>query len=440
MFDKIKNIFNTNEDGRDGFKKWSKRILEISEFISKNNRLPKQNKHDKNEHNLYQSYSANRRKFYSKELSNKHLIFLRKHNIDFEELSSFSVRDGYTRWSNRIKEISAFISKNNRLPESNKNDKNEYNLYQSYCANKRKFYAKKLSPKQQRYLEQHNIIFENNISDRWKNKVLEIEDFIKSNGKNPKTHYAFKKSITDEDIYQHKLYHALARIRRAKEKGKLSDTQLEFLEQHNIILENNISNSDRWKNKVLEISDFIITNERYPKSRSKDISEEKLYHALARIRRAKEKGKLSDTQLEFLEQHNIILENNISNSDRWKNKVLEISDFIITNERYPKSRSKDISEEKLYHALARIRRAKEKGKLSNAQTDLLKKCSIIFENNAQLISLDTQDMEDITNLIKQNQILKASQLYLKCSYDSGIKDYKFIENSFEVLVEETLNV
>ena len=293
MFDKIKNIFNTNEDGRDGFKKWSKRILEISEFISKNN----------------------------------------------------------------------------RLPESNKNDKNEYNLYQSYCANKRKFYAKKLSPKQQRYLEQHNIIFENNISDRWKNKVLEIEDFIKSNGKNPKTHYAFKKSITDEDIYQNKLYHALARIRKAKEKGKLSDTQLEFLEQHNIILENNISNSDRWKNKVLEISDFIITNERYPKSRSKDISEEKLYHALARIRRAKEKGKLSD-----------------------------------------------------------------------AQTDLLKKCSIIFENNAQLISLDTQDMEDITNLIKQNQILKASQLYLKCSYDSGIKDYKFIENSFEVLVEETLNV
>tara|TARA_B100000242_G_scaffold49269_1_gene29364 strand:+ start:2600 stop:2944 length:345 start_codon:yes stop_codon:yes gene_type:complete len=109
MFDKIKNIFNTNEDGRDGFKKWSKRILEISEFISKNN----------------------------------------------------------------------------RLPESNKNDKNEYNLYQSYCANKRKFYAKKLSPKQQRYLEQHNIIFENNIADRWKNKVLEIEDFIKSNGKNP---------------------------------------------------------------------------------------------------------------------------------------------------------------------------------------------------------------------------------------------------------------
>ena len=320
MFDRIKKIFNTKEDGRDGFTKWSKRILEISEFISKNNRLPKANKNDKNEYNLYQSYSANRRKFFSKELSNKQLIFLRKHKIDFEDLSSFSGRDGYTRWSNRIKEISAFISKNNRLPKANKNDKNEYNLYQNYCANKRKFYAKELSPKQQRYLEQHNIILENNISisDRWQNKVLEISDFIKEHGFSPRasTH--------------NKLYHALARIRRAKEKGKLSDEQLEFLEQHNIILENNTSILDRWKNKVLEISDFIITNERYPKSSSKDIREEKLYHALARIRRAKEKGKLSDTQLEFLEQKNIVFKEKF-NRKLNKEDILEIKRIYNDN-------------------------------------------------------------------------------------------------------------
>ena len=136
-------------------------------------------------------------------------------------------RDGYTKWSNRIQEISDFISKNNRLPKPNKNDKNEYNLYQSFCANKRKFYSNKLSEKQLSFLEQHNIILGNNISisDRWKNKVLEISDFIKEHGFSPRasTH--------------NKLYHALTRIRRAKEKGRLSDEQLEFLEQHNIFLE-----------------------------------------------------------------------------------------------------------------------------------------------------------------------------------------------------------
>ena len=252
MFDRIKKIFNTKEDGRDGFTKWSKRILEISEFISKNNKLPKQNNNDKNEYNLYQSYSVNRRKFFSKELSNKQLIFLRKHKIDFEDSPSFSGRDGFTKWSKRILEISEFISKNNRFPKANKNDKNEYNLYQSYCANKRKFYAKELSPKQQRYLEQHNIILENNISisDRWQNKVLEISDFIKEHGFSPRasTH--------------NKLYHALARIRRAKEKGKLSDEQLEFLEQHNIILENNKIHGKYSNNSSLnEIKIERINNE-----------------------------------------------------------------------------------------------------------------------------------------------------------------------------------
>ena len=209
-------------------------------------------------------------------------------------------RDGYTKWSNRIKEISDFISKNNRLPKPNKNDKNEYNLYQSFCANKRKFYSNELSEKQLSFLEQHNIILENNISisERWQNKVLEISDFIKEHDFPPKasTH--------------NKLYHALVRIRRAKEKGILSDEQLEFLEQHNIILGNNISISDRWQNKVLEISDFIIINEHYPKANRKDSNEEKLYHALARIRRANEKGKLSIEQLSFLEQHNIDFGNN----------------------------------------------------------------------------------------------------------------------------------
>jgi len=42
MFDKIKRIFNTKEDGRDGHTKWSNRIKEISDFISKNNSLIKE--------------------------------------------------------------------------------------------------------------------------------------------------------------------------------------------------------------------------------------------------------------------------------------------------------------------------------------------------------------------------------------------------------------
>ena len=154
-------------------------------------------------------------------------------------------RNGYTKWSNRIKEISDFISKNNRFPKSS-NDKNEHNLYQSFCANKRKFKSKELSEKQLDFLEQHNIIFENltTISESWKNKVLEIEDFIIR-----KEHYP-KANRKDSD--EEKLYHALNRIRRAKEKGKLSVEQLDFLEHHNIILEKDINNTLS-KEEIIEI-------------------------------------------------------------------------------------------------------------------------------------------------------------------------------------------
>ena len=126
------------------------------------------------------------------------------------------------------------------------------------------------------------------------------------------------------------MYHALNRIRRAKKKGKLSDLQLKFLEQHNIILKNNLSNLDRWKKKVLEISDFIIIKDHYPKANRKGSDEEKLYHALNRIRRAKEKGELSDLQLEFLEQHNIIFEKNINNTLS-KVEILEIKRVYTDN-------------------------------------------------------------------------------------------------------------
>ena len=116
---------------------------------------------------------------------------------------------------------------------------------------------------------------------------------------------------------------------------------------------------------------------------------------------------------------------------------MAISDFIIRNDHYPKANRKNADEEKLYHALARIRRAKEKGKLLDEQLALLKEYNIIFERTDFRTSLG---IEEVTKLIKENQILKASQLYLKYSYDSGVKDYKFIEKSFEKLVEETFSI
>ena len=65
MFDEIKNFFlKKNRTGRDGFTKWSNGLKKISDFISDNKRLPNASSDNKSENNLYQSYSATKRKSY----------------------------------------------------------------------------------------------------------------------------------------------------------------------------------------------------------------------------------------------------------------------------------------------------------------------------------------------------------------------------------------
>lgn len=191
----------------------------------------------------------------------------------------------------------------------------------------------------------------------------------------------------------------------------------------------------RWSNRIIEISKFISNKNRLPTPNKYDKLEYNLYQSYCATKRKFNSGKLSEKQIQFLEKHNIILENNSSKTERWKNKVVEISEFIKEHGFLPKARIND----KLYHALARVRRAKEKGKLSEEQLEFLIENNILFKNNSHVISLDIELTKEIKTLIEKNQIFKASQLYLKYSHDIGIKDYQLIENSFENLVNETLN-
>ena len=269
---------------------------------------------------------------------------------------------------------------------------------------------------------------------KWSNGLKKISDFISDNKRLP--------NASSDNKSENNLYQSYSATKRKFNSKKLSDKQLEFLEQHNIVFDNIKSISDKWKMKVQEISDFITKNEHYPKANRKDVNEEKLYHALARIRRAKDKDKLSVEQSDFLDQNNIILENNISISDKWKMKVLEISDFITKNEHYPKANRNDVNEEKLYHALARIRRANEKGKLSVEQSDFLTKNNIDLENNNSSLKafksllINKIHIEDINNeqvkLDLDNHTVtgsKISKKELKIRFETDVSDFFDIEKT-----------
>ncbi|PZX10895.1 helicase associated protein [Breznakibacter xylanolyticus] len=72
-----------NNSQRDGFTKWSKRLIEIADFININGHYPRAGK-DKLESNLYQSLARTKRSYKDGELSDKQLELLKKLKIEFE--------------------------------------------------------------------------------------------------------------------------------------------------------------------------------------------------------------------------------------------------------------------------------------------------------------------------------------------------------------------
>ena len=197
MFDKLKRIFYTKEDGRDGFTKWSNGLKIISDFISDNKRLPNASSDNKSENNLYQSYSATKRKFNSKKLSDKQLEFLKQHNIVFDNIKSVS-----DKWKIKVLEISDFITKNEHYPKANRKDDNEEKLYHALARIRRAKEKDKLSVEQSDFLDQNNIILEKknkyDISENYQSDLIEQNDMLAKNDLKIK----FKKDVVDLfDVY-----------------------------------------------------------------------------------------------------------------------------------------------------------------------------------------------------------------------------------------------
>jgi hypothetical protein len=70
-----------NETSKDGFKKWSKRIREIADFIKQTGVYPKAGM-DKNQNNLYQSLARTKRAYRNNELSEKQIELLKELTIN----------------------------------------------------------------------------------------------------------------------------------------------------------------------------------------------------------------------------------------------------------------------------------------------------------------------------------------------------------------------
>ncbi len=74
----------TNNSKRDGFSKWAKGLYRIADFIKKTGTYPKKNPNDKEESNLYQSFSRTKRMYKKAELSDRQIELINELKIELD--------------------------------------------------------------------------------------------------------------------------------------------------------------------------------------------------------------------------------------------------------------------------------------------------------------------------------------------------------------------
>lgn len=141
-----------------GYVKWAKSMQKIASFIEKHGEYPKAGKSPK-ETNLYNSLARTKRLKNKGDLEGRQQYLLDSLGIDLDFIISNSERDGYTKWANKLNEISAFINTHGHYPKAG-TDKKQSNLYQSLAQTKRALKNNELSEKQLELLQELNIELE----------------------------------------------------------------------------------------------------------------------------------------------------------------------------------------------------------------------------------------------------------------------------------------
>jgi superfamily II DNA or RNA helicase len=136
---------------------WDSKLQEVGNCIDKNGKLNLPSLINGETNLLYVWFFRQKKAFESDELSEERIKKFKQIGIDFNNFrKDQSKRDGFTKWANRVREISDFINENGHYPKVGK-DKKQSNLYQSLSRTKRAFRNNELSEQQIELLNELKI-------------------------------------------------------------------------------------------------------------------------------------------------------------------------------------------------------------------------------------------------------------------------------------------
>jgi len=134
---------------------WEVSFAEFSSHINKDGRLSLPSKVNGERNILYTWWTNQKVAYNNSKLSVERINAFKEVGIDLSNLKSSSIK-GFTKWANKLKEVSDFKSQNGHYPKAGK-DKLQSNLYQSLSRTKRAYQNNELSAEQLELLNELNI-------------------------------------------------------------------------------------------------------------------------------------------------------------------------------------------------------------------------------------------------------------------------------------------
>jgi superfamily II DNA or RNA helicase len=325
---------------------WVERLNSVIEYIDNNDKLPS-NSSKNNEIKILGKWLSHQKENYKNKkqimsdenIYNQFTKFLKKYEEYFTSNED--------NWKNKLDELEEYIIKEHQLP-STRSKNNEIKILGSWLFNQKNNYKDKkyimgdenIYNQFTRFLEEYEKYFTSN-EDNWKNKLGELEIYIIKEHQLP--------SIIDKDN-EIKILGSWLLNQKNNYKDKkyiMGDENIynqftRFLEEYEKYF---TSNEDNWKNKLTELEAYIIKENKLPTQRSKNnevkILEKWLSHQKQNYKNKKQIMKdenIYNQFTKFIEEYEKYF---TSNEDNWKDKLIQLKNYIIKEHKLPSEHDKN---------------------------------------------------------------------------------------------------
>ena len=276
----------------------------------------------------------------------------------------------------------------------------------------------KLLNKEQELLNNYIIGIKEFKNLTWKDRLLQIEDYIKKNSKLP--------SSTNKDKHikylgkwmqvQKENYKNTQRLMKNEEIRKEWEI---FIQKYKELFK---TNEETWKDKLLEIENYIKINSKLPQTLDNNIkslgmwikTQKKNYKNNQQIMKNEEIRKEWEI---FIEKYKEIFK---TNEETWKDNLLEIEDYIKKNSKLPSSTNKDKNIKSLGQWIIMQKQNYKNNERVMKNEEIRKEWEIFIEKYKEIFKTNEETWKD--NLLEIEEYIKINyKLPSICNKDKNIK-------------------